>query len=87
MNSEEVKRLFQQLSELEKQALLQELTGSSKPQLTLVFGGYNYNVINSFALQLNGEPEKIAQQLDKLAPETVQTLMKGISIWLEKQEK
>ena len=37
MNSEEVKKLFQQLSEQERQALIQELTGISKPQLSMIY--------------------------------------------------
>jgi hypothetical protein len=67
------------LSNKQKQELAQKLIGYNSP-LTVILGGYNV-INNSFALQLNGDSEKIAEQLQNLPPEAIQSLTEAIAMW------
>ncbi len=51
------------------------------PPLSVVLGDYNY-ISNSFVLQLNGDSEKISEQLKNLPPETLQQLVEAIALWI-----
>jgi hypothetical protein len=46
---------------------------------TSILGGYNV-INNSFALQVHGDSEKIAEQLQNFPPETIQSLTEAIAI-------
>jgi hypothetical protein len=72
------------LSDEQKQQLAQKLIGQNSP-LTVVLGGYNV-INNSLALQLNGDTEKIAEQLQGLPPDTIKTLMEAIAMWIGQQK-
>jgi hypothetical protein len=67
------------LSNKQKQELAQKLIGYNSP-LTVILGGYNV-INNSFALQLNGDSEKIAEQLQNFTPEAIQSLIEAIAVW------
>lgn len=67
------------LSNKQKQELAQKLIGYNSP-LTVILGGYNV-INNSFALQLNGDSEKIAEQLQNFSPEAIQSLIEAIAMW------
>ena len=79
MSYEDVLDLVDKLSDEEKQQLTQHLLGGNNSPLTVVLGGYNV-INNSVALQLNGEVEKIAEQLEKVSPETLQKLLEAIAL-------
>lgn len=72
------------LSDEQKRQLAQKLIGQNSP-LTVVIGGYNV-INNSTALQLNGDTEKIAEQLKGLPPDTVKALMEAIAMWIGQQK-
>ena len=72
------------LSDEQKQELAQKLIGRSSP-LTVVLGGYNV-INNSFALQLNGEADKVAEQLQNLPPEAIASLTEAIAMWMRQNK-
>lgn len=72
------------LSDEQKRELAQKLIGQNSP-LTVVLGGYNV-INNSFALQLNGDTEKIAEQLQNFPPEAIQTLTEAIAMWMRQNK-
>ena len=73
-----------QLSEEQKRELAQKLIGQNSP-LTVVLGGYNV-INNSFALQLNGDTEKIAEQLGSIPPEAIASLTEAIAMWMRQNK-
>lgn len=72
------------LSDEQKQVLAQKLIGQNSP-LTVVLGGYNV-INNSFALQLNGDSEKVAEQLSNFPPEAVVSLTEAIAMWMRQNQ-
>ena len=72
------------LSDEQKQELAQKLIGQKSP-LTVVLGGYNV-INNSFALQINGDSEKIAEQLASLPPEAVANITEAIAMWMKRNK-
>jgi hypothetical protein len=68
------------LSNKQKQELAQKLIGYNSP-LTVVLSGYDV-INNSFALQLNRDTEKIAEQLQNFSPKVIQNLTEAIAMWL-----
>ena len=72
------------LSDEQKQELAQKLIGRNSP-LTVVLGGYNV-INNSFALQLNGEADKVAEQLQNLPPEAIASLTEAIAMWMRQNK-
>lgn len=73
------------LSDEQKRQLAQKLIGQNSP-LAVVIGGYNV-INNSLALQLNGDTEKIAEQLKNFPPEAIQSLTIAIAMWVGQQNK
>ncbi|MEO1671528.1 MAG: hypothetical protein AAFR77_12200 [Cyanobacteria bacterium J06631_2] len=72
------------LSDDQKQVLAQKLIGQNSP-LTVVLG--NYNVINnSVVLQPSGDSEKIAEQLQKLSPDTIKSFTEAIAMWMRQNK-
>ena len=69
------------LSDEQKRELAQKLVGGQSSPLNVVLGGYNV-INNSFALQLNGDSEKVAEQLKNFPPELIQSLMEAIAMWI-----
>ena len=72
------------LSDEQKQELAQKLIGRDSP-LTVVLGGYNV-INNSFALQLNGDSEKVAEQLENFPPEAIASLTEAIAMWMRQKK-
>ena len=72
------------LSDEQKQQLAQKLIGYNSP-LTVVLGGYDV-INNSFALQLNDDTEKIAEQLKSFPPEPIQSLTEAIAMWMRQNK-
>ena len=72
------------LSDEQKRELAQKLIGQNSP-LTVVLGGYNV-INNSFALQLNGEAEKVAEQLQNFPPEAIASLTEAIAMWMRQNK-
>ena len=72
------------LSDEQKQELAQKLIGQDSP-LTVVLGGYNV-INNSFALQVNGDSEKIAEQLSNFPPEAIANLTEAIAMWMRQNK-
>lgn len=72
------------LSDEQKQELAQKLIGRDSP-LTVVLGGYNV-INNSFALQLNGEIDKVAEQLENFPPEAIASLTEAIAMWMRQNK-
>ena len=72
------------LSDEQKRELAQKLIGQNSP-LTVVLGGYNV-INNSFALQINGDSEKIAEQLQNFPPEAIASLTEAIAMWMRQNK-
>lgn len=72
------------LSDEQKQELAQKLIGQDSP-LTVVLGVHNV-VNNSFALQINGDSEKIADQLAAFPPESIAKITEAIALWINKSK-
>ena len=79
MKYEDVEKLVDELSDEDKQKLSQHLMGGNQSPFAVVLGGHNV-INNSFALQLNGEADKMAEQFDKVPPETLQKILEAIAI-------
>ena len=74
----------EKLSDEQKRELAQKLIGHNSP-LTVIMGGYNV-INNSFALQSNGDTEKIAEQLTNLSPEKIAGLTEAIAMWMRQNK-
>lgn len=79
MSYEDVLEQFDKLSDQEKRRFKQHLLDDNPYPFTVILGGSNV-VNNSVALQLNGDVEKIADQLENVSPETLQKLLEAIAI-------
>ena len=69
------------LTDEQKRELAQKLVGGQSSPLNVVLGGYNV-INNSCALQLNGDTEKLVEQLKTFPPELIQTLLEAIAMWI-----
>lgn len=73
------------LSDEQRRKLTQKLIGQNSLQ-TVVLGGCNV-INNSFALQINGDSKKIAEQLSDFPPEAIASLTEAIAIWMKQNPK
>ena len=78
---EDVLNSVDELSEEDKQKLMQHLLGGKDSPFTVVFGNHNAtNINNSVVLQLNGEVEDMAEELEKVPQGVLQKILEAIAI-------
>ncbi len=84
-NSQEVDDFINKLSDKQKRDLVQKLLGGGQSPITVILG--ECNAIDDYpALQLNQEPEKVADQLEKLSPDSVKALTEAIAMYIGKNK-
>lgn len=85
LSDRDIEEFSKKLNEEQRSKLLLKLLNLEKTSPPIIIIGGCNSIHSTGVLQLNGDPEKIAEQLLKSDPELVASLLKGLGLYVQKQ--
>lgn len=86
LSDRDIEEFSKKLNDEQRSKLLLKLLNLEKTTPpVIIIGGCN-SIHSTGVLQLNGDPEKIAEQLLKSDPELIASLLKGLGIYVQFQK-
>lgn len=86
LSDRDIEEFSKKLTDEQRRNLLFKLLDKEKVSPIIIIGGCN-SIHSTGVLQLNGDPEKIAEQLLQSDPELIASLLKGLGIYVQSQQE